>query len=219
MSYPNANPFMGTFGRAGLMGNNIVNDESRSLGTTGIAAGANTYGTNDLPNVSDPDQAYADMTRAEYDDYVRNYRDYELQLIEQAQNDTSLIDQAREDAASASALTQGIAERNASRYGANLTPMQLQEQQRSIQRSNTLGAAQSVNDARIAQREANTRLLADLINIGQGVNRSSQQQLGTSAANAAARQQAYDQARAQSRAQTYSTIGSLGAAAILAFAI
>ncbi|MGB0358434.1 MAG: hypothetical protein ACPGC4_01190 [Litorivicinaceae bacterium] len=206
MSYSDARPFMGTFGRTGL-------------NSLGIAAGANTYGTNDLPRVDDPDQAYADMTRGEYDDYVRNYRDFELDLIEQAQTDTSLIDQAREDAASASELTRGIAERNASRYGANLTPMQIREQQRSIQRSNTLGAVQSVNDARIAQREANTRLLADLINIGQGVNRSSQAQLGTSAANAAARQQAYDQARAQSRAQTYSTIGSLGAAAILAFAI
>jgi len=90
---------------------------------------------------------------------------------------------------------------------------------RSLQRSNTLGGIQSVNDARIAQREANTALLSDLINIGQGVNRSSQGQLGQSAANAAARQQQYEAARAQSRSQTYSTIASLGSMAIMALAI
>ncbi len=217
MIYPNANPFMGTFGRVGLMGNNIVNDESRSLGTTGIAAGANTYGTNDLPRVDDPDQAYADITRGEYQDYVNNYRQFEEDLIEQAQNDTSLIDAAREDAALAGQLSQQVAQRNMGRYGGTLTPVQQQEMQRASQRGNTLGAVQAVNDARIAQKEANTRLLSDLINIGQGVNRSSQQQLGSAAADATSRRQAYESARAASRAQTYSTVGALGAAAILAF--
>jgi glutamate mutase epsilon subunit len=87
-----------------------------------------------------------------------------------------------------------------------------------LQRANTLGGIQSVNDAKIAQREANTALLADLINIGQGVNRASQQQLGSAAADATARKNAYTQAKAASKANTYSTIGSLASAAILAFA-
>ena len=51
-----------------------------------------------LPAVPNPDQAYADMTRREYQDYVANYRDFELDLIEKGMTDTSLIDQAREDA-------------------------------------------------------------------------------------------------------------------------
>lgn len=205
MIFPQANPFMGTFGRQGLEGG------------LGIAAGANTYGTNDLPRVDDPDQAYADITRGEYQDYVNNYRRFEEDLIEQAQNDTSLIDAAREDAALAGQLSQQVAQRNMGRYGGTLTPVQQQEMQRASQRGNTLGAVQAVNDARIAQKEANTRLLSDLINIGQGVNRSSQQQLGSAAADASSRRQAYESARAASRAQTYSTVGALGAAAILAF--
>lgn len=171
-----------------------------------------------LPTVSDPDEAYADLTRQEYLDYVTNYRDFELELIGKATTDTSLIDQAKEDREKASALTAGIAERNRSRYGAALTPMQQQQQDRRLQLGNTLGGIQAVSDAKIAQRESNTRLLSDLINIGQGVNRSSQQQLATSAANKVQLDNAYQQAKANSRAQTYSTIGSLGAMAIFALA-
>ena len=176
-----------------------------------------TPGTN-LPTVSDPEQAYAAITRGEYLDYIQNFRDFENQLIQQAQTDTSLIDQARADAPMAAALTQGVASRNASRYGTNLTPAQLQQQQLRLQRANTLGSIQSINDARLAQREANTRLMADLINIGQGVNRTSQNQLGSSAANFRDLQNSYTQAKASSKAQTYQTIGSLGAMAILATA-
>jgi hypothetical protein len=171
-----------------------------------------------LPAVSDPEQAFANMTRQEYLDYIQNYRGFEEQLIQKAQTDTSLIDQAREDVQVAQGLTAGIADRNVQRYGAALTPAQRQQQELTLQRANTLGGVQSINDARLAQREANTTLLSDLINIGQGVNRSSQSQLGSAAADATQRKNAYTQAKAASKAQTYSTIGSLGAAAIFAFA-
>jgi glutamate mutase epsilon subunit len=78
---------------------------------------------------------------------------------------------------------------------------------------------QAVNDAKIAQRDSNNALLAGLIDVGQGVNRAAQSQLGSAAADATARRNAYTQARAQSKANTYSTIGSLASAAILAFTI
>lgn len=181
-------------------------------------AGDRYYSNLGLPAVDDPEQAYANITRQEYLDYVNNYRDFEEQLINQAQNDTSLIDQARDDIQVAQGLALGISNRTNERYGAALTPAQRQQQDLRLQRANTLGGVQSVNDARIAQREANTALLSDLINIGQGVNRASQQQLGSAAADANERQNAYTAARAQSRASTYSALGSLGAAAIFAFA-
>jgi len=190
-----------------------IGDIEPRLGATNYV----TPGTN-LPTVSDPEQAYAAITRGEYLDYVQNFRDFENQLIQQARTDTSLIDQAREDAGMAAALTSGVASRNAARYGANLTPAQLQQRDLRLQRANTLGAIQSVNDARLAQREANTQLMSDLINIGQGVNRSSQNQLGASAQNFRNLQNSYTQAKAASKAQTYQTIGSLGAMAIMAFA-
>ena len=195
---------------------NNSGDFSKNSGNTagGYGGGYSSSGY----NVSDPDAAYAQITREQFLNYKNNYGDFENKLIDDAQNDTSLIDQAREDSKSASGLAAGIASRNASRYGASLTPAQQQQQARMLQRANTLGTVQSINDARIAQREANTNKLSDLINIGQGVNRSSLSQLGSAAANETQRQNAYTQARAASKAQTYSTIGGLGAMAIMALA-
>ena len=169
-----------------------------------------------LPQVKDPEAAYAAITRGDYLDYVRDYRGFEEGLINKAQTDTSLIDAAREDSAAAPDIMRQSAARNVSRYGTQLTPAQLQQQERGLQRQGTLGSIQSVADARIAQTENNQRLLSDLINIGQGVNRSSLSQLGSEAANANSRKQAYDTAKAQSKAQTYSTVGTLASTAILA---
>jgi hypothetical protein len=109
---------------------------------------------------------------------------------------------------------QGIVDRNADRYGAALTPAQMEQQQRSLQMGTTLGGIQGVNDARVAQKDANRALMADLIDIGQGVNRSSLASLGNAAGAAAQRESAYKNARAQNKAQTYGMLGTLGAAAI-----
>ena len=190
------------------------------LGEAALAglAGQNGGQIGGLPNVSDPEKTYANITRQEYLDYVSQYRDFEEQMITEAQTDTSLIDASRENAQIASGIAQGVSDRNASRYGAALTPAQAQEQRRALERGNTLGSIQSVNDARIAQRELNQNKLADLINIGQGVNRSSLSQMGSAAANATQRKNAYDSAKAASKAQTMSTVGGLGALAIMAFA-
>lgn len=177
-----------------------------------------SQGNSSLPAVADPEAAYAQITRGEFQDYIKNFRGMENDLIKRAQTDTSLVDQARLDSTSASDLTKQIASRNQQRYGGRMTPAQLQAMRGSIQRGSILGQIQSVGDARIAQNEANTNLMSDLINIGQGVNRSSQSQLGSAAADASSRRQAYDAAKAQSRANTYSTVGQLGAMAIMALA-
>ena len=70
-------------------------------------------------------------------------------------------------------------------------------------------------DARVAQKDANRALMADLINIGQGVNRSSMGALSNAAGAASQRENAYRSAKAQSKAQTYGMLGSLGAAAFI----
>ena len=186
-------------------------DASSSTGSTG--------GLGALPEVSDPEQTFANITRQQYLDFVNNYGQFEQDLIQQASTDTSLIDAAREDSEIAGQLAGDLAMRNASRYGVQLTPAQLREQSRGLQRNTTLGSIQALADARIAQRETNQRTLSDLINIGQGINRSSLAGMQSAAGNAAARQRAFENAKAQSKAQTYSTIGSLASTAILALAI
>ena len=170
---------------------------------------------NGLPNVSDPKSVQADITYRQYMDYKKDFQQFELDQIEKSQTDTGLIDQAFEDAPKAAELSQQSQQRSLSRYGAELTPAQAQQMQRSNQRTGKLGMINAVQNARLAQQEQNTTLMSDLINIGQGLNRSSLQMIGSAAQNQSNREQAYDNAKAQSKASTMGTIGALGAAAIM----
>jgi hypothetical protein len=77
-----------------------------------------------------------------------------------------------------------------------------------------LSLAGGLNNARLAQMDANNRTLADLINIGQGVNRNSLAGLGTAAQNETNRKNAFTQAKAAHRAQSRQIAGqALGTAA------
>ena len=178
-----------------------------------------SYSTSTLPSVDDPEKAFADITRQDYENYVRDYRQFENELIA-AKDDTSLIDRAPEDAAKQAEIARGVQERNISRYGgAGLSIAQRQEQQRALQRQGQLGLAGGLNTARVAQKDINQTTLADLINIGQGVNRSSLSSMGTASQNAAAKASAYKNAKAAHTSQMIGMGSSLAATAIMAFAI
>ena len=68
-------------------------EERREMRRTGNYTSTNgTSGTNSLtglPNVNDPDQAYANMTRQEYLDFVANYSGFEDELINKAKTAVS----------------------------------------------------------------------------------------------------------------------------------
>lgn len=176
------------------------------------------YSGMSLPTVSNPDQAMADITREDYLRLRRNFDQFEQNLINKAKTDTSLIDQAREDAATTQTLTAGIAERNRERYGANLSPVQIQQRGVSNQLGSTLGTVNAVNNARLAQADQNQALLGDLINIGQGLNRSSLNQLGIAAQGEVQRRNQHAQNKAATKAANYQAVGNLASTAILAFA-
>jgi hypothetical protein len=146
--------------------------------------------------------------------YISNYRDFEEALI-QSRQDTSLIDAVPGDVEQQTEIAKGIAERNKRRYGYNQTAVEARESQRESERGASLGLAGGLTNARLAQRESNMRMLGDLINIGQGVNRSALQQLGVADENATARKNAYTQAKASHKSQTLGMLGSLGAMAIM----
>lgn len=165
-----------------------------------------------------PDTILANLTRQQYDDFIANFGQFETDLVARAQNDKSLIDQAKLDAPKAAQITKGVATRNADRYGIGLMPDQLKARDKAITRQGALGASDAINNSRLAQRELNDNLMDGLIDVGNGVQSTAIGQLSSSAADATARKNAYSAAKAQSQANTYSTIGSLGAAAILAFA-
>lgn len=193
--------------------------DSALSNTRGKLEYRNNMSTSNLPVVDDPEKAFADITRQDYENYVKNYRQFENELIA-AKDDTSLIDRAPEDAAKQAEIARGVQERNISRYGgAGLSIAQRQEQQRALQRQGQLGLAGGLNTARVAQRDINQTTLADLINIGQGVNRSSLSSMGTASQNAAAKASAYKNAKAAHTSQMIGMGSSLAATAIMAFAI
>ena len=180
------------------------------IGTLDYETTQDTYNTGQLADVNNPDQVMAGVAADQHERYIRNFRDFENALIA-ARDDTSLIDAVREDVPEQSQIAREVARRQRSRYGLQQTAVEARESARASQRGEAISLAGGLNNARIAQREANTRLLSDLINIGQGVNRSSLSQLGTAGENAVARRNAYRQARAGHKAQTAQMVGSMGA--------
>ena len=197
----------------------IMNGLMRGYNSPYGYGGNANFSTAQLPNVEDPEQVYADITRSDYENYLRDYRDFEERLID-ARDDTSLVDRAETDAAEQNRIAREIQQRNIERYGgAGLTAVQRQEQAKALSLGGATNQAGMLNNARIAQREVNQATLADLINIGQGVNRNALQGLGDASAMAARKESAYRNAKAAHRSQMMGLAGSLGAAAILAFAI
>lgn len=157
-----------------------------------------------------PDEIYADITRGEYNDYKKNFRAFEERMIKKATTDTSIIDQAKENLEVTPMLMKGVAERNMARYGATLTPAQQKAMEQANISGDTLNNINTLSNAKISQKEANQGLLADLINIGQGVNRSSQSQLASAASSAVSRRNAYQNAKASAHASNMSVLGGIG---------
>ena len=166
----------------------------------------------------DADAIFANITRQQYDDFYKDFGSLENTLLARAQNDQTLVDQARKDAPKAAEISQGVAARNANRYGLAQLPDMLKAQKSSTARAGALGTSDAVNNARAAQKDLNDGLVSRLVDIGNGVNSSAVSQLGSAAADATARKNAYIQAKASSRASTYSMLGTLGSAASAAFA-
>lgn len=163
----------------------------------------------------DPEKTMANISQADYNNYLKNIRPRELELLEKAKTDTTIIDQAVKDRDESQQLMQGISDRNATRYGAALTPAQIHEQERTLARGTAVGGADAVNNARVAQKDSNRALMNDLTNIGQGLNKSSLSSLNNAAANAAQRESAYKNAKAQARASNTSALAGLAVGAIV----
>ena len=125
-----------------------------------------------------------------------------------------------EDVAQQTQIAEDVARRNRERLGFEETAALAQGRQAASQRGESLALTGGLNNARLAQVDANNRTLANLINIGQGVNRSSLQGLGTAAQNDVSRQNAFTQARAQHAAQNRQIAGGiLGTAAAIGIMI
>lgn len=184
---------------------------STSIGTLEFPNTYSNYSADELPVVTDPDATFASVAEGAHERYIRNFRDFEDALVS-SRDSTELVDAAREDIPQQTELARGIAQRNRERYGYQQTAAERQEAEKMLQLGGTLNLAGGLNNARLAQRDANRFMLGNLINIGQGVNRSSMRGLGSAAQNAAARQQGYQNDKAAYKQQTASFMGKLGSA-------
>ena len=164
------------------------------------AEGSYSYTSDYLPPApKDPSDTFANITRQQYDDYIKNFRQYENQLWDMTKS-TALIDQARETAPQQLEIMKGAQERNLARYGGGgLTPAQQQQRSQMTQRSGQLGIADTINQSRVQQREVNQALAKDLIGVAQGVNQGALGMLGDASGMASQRRQQYRQDRSSYR--------------------
>ena len=168
-----------------------------------------------LPEVTDPDKVLADVSVSDYNRFQRDFRPFEEELVQQLSSGAQpLVDAVPEDVAQQQRIAEGIASRNRSRFGVAETGAQRRERIGATQRGTAINLAGGLNNARLAQLDQDRVLLADLINIGQGLNRSSIQNLGTAAENQTARRNQFTQDKAAARNQRISLIGSLAGLAI-----
>jgi hypothetical protein len=163
----------------------------------------------------DPDAIFADVSQRGYDKYEREFKPFELDVLARAQSDTSLVDAVPEDTAEQQQIAEGIARRNRERFGFESTAALASERERATQRGSALNLAGGLNNARLAQLDANQRVISDLINIGQGVNRSSLSGLGTAAENAVARRSQYERDRTAYKNSQTSMLTTIASAAII----
>jgi hypothetical protein len=170
----------------------------------------------DLNTNIDADKKFGQVTKDQYERFIRDFLPFEDQLLAETSS-TRLVDRAADDAIDASRRALGMQQRAASRYGgAGMSTAQMAEQTRLGQLGGALGAAGSVNTAQMQQEQINNALLADLINIGQGVNRTALSGLATASANEVARENAARAAKAQRKSQMMSMGASIIGAGIIA---
>ena len=180
-----------------------------NLGTLNYNPNANrNYTAANLPRYNKPDDALARGATRQHEFMVREFRPFEQALIDTV-NDTSLIDAVPEDVERQSRIAREIDERNRSRYGYERTAVEKREVEREAQRTEAIGLAGGLNNARLAQRSRNQDLLAGLVNIGQGINRESLSQMGSAADSAVQRRNAYLSDKAQAKAQRWGFLGML----------
>lgn len=149
-----------------------------------------------LPDVKDPEAAFANLTREQYEDYIKDFDKFETDLIAKTK-DTSIIDQSRKDTERQTQISKEIQQRNRERYGgAGLTNAQKSEQARASQRGGALTYADNVNNAREKQSDVNNALLRELVGVGQGVNANALSGLGNASSLAAQRAAAYKNSKA-----------------------
>lgn len=158
----------------------------------------------------DPTGQLLGFTRSDFERFMREDVPFQNMLLDQAMNDTSVIDRAREIAPQEIEKQRQIAARNLERYGGgNLTPAQRKEMQRAQQRGGKLATTNTINLARRNQREINQTLREQLLASFNRQKASATGMLAQSGLAQVSRENAYRNAKAQYRRNLFGLGGSL----------
>lgn len=150
------------------------------------------------------------ITRDQWQHYLQQFGGLEQQLVD-SRNDQSLVDSAATAAVKQARIGRESTARDISRYGLGMTGAQANMLARTQQLGDATNTAQSMNTARIDQRDRNMTVMADLMMKGRGVASSGIDGLGDAASTEASRNAQNAQAKAADKAQKTSTaIGIVG---------
>lgn len=167
---------------------------------------------------NDPEAILAAITKRDMERYEQDYKPVENTAIASL-DDMSIIDDAQERVSNSQSITRSKAraEREADRYGFRRTAAQRANADVNLGLNKATGDADIMNEARLNQFDRNRGFRNQLINVGRGVSGQAAQGLGDAASMQTQRENANRAAKASAKAQQTSLLGTLGAAALIAF--
>lgn len=161
-----------------------------------------------------PDEQLAYLTKSQWAHYVNQFGPTEEALIGEIDS-RSLVDQAETTAARQTQVGSESLLRTGSRYGLGDAPKGFTRViQRQHEMGNAAGTAQSVNTAKLDQRERNLGLMSNLMQVGRGVAAQGISGMSDVAGMDAARRAQNAQIKAQEKAGMIGTAAGLGAMAL-----
>lgn len=169
-------------------------------------------------NPNDPEATLSAITQRETQRYEQDYKPVEDRAITSL-DDMSIIQDAEKRVSDQGSITRSKerASRDASRYGFRRSAAQLANADVDLALGKASGDADILNEARLNQFDRNRSFRNELINVGRGVSEQATQGIGDAASMQNSRDNANRTAKAQYSAQRTQMIGTLGAAALLAF--
>jgi len=154
------------------------------------------------------DEELANLTREDYEYRKSLLQPYEDMLMG-LKDDTSIIDNARETVGTIATRGQDQTDRNMSRYGAQRVGAQALAADRNTQLAAANTGTDILNNATIAQEEANQGVLGTLVSQGRRRQKNALAGLGDVASMESQRIAAGQAAQAQYRQQRNQTLGTI----------
>ena len=154
------------------------------------------------------DEQLAELTREDYEYRKNLLSEYEDQMFGM-KDDTSILDNAREQVGSIAARGTDQRDRSLSRYGTQMRGAQAVAADRNLQLDAAQTGTDLLNNATIAQEEANLGVLGNLVAGGRRRQKNALAGLGDVASMESQRIAAGQAAQQQYRAQRNQTLGTL----------